>query len=136
MAADAQQEQQREREARWGWRGLGLLALLLFAALTTVFFLNVRPLRLRDGGWTWVRVSTVRWPQSGLSTREYEDFADAPVRREWDLDADGRFECREDLCPGASPQVELPCVSLREEGGWREAPELRSCTELSRLRAR
>jgi hypothetical protein len=38
---------EKEREARWGWRLIGLLALLLLAACVTVFFLNVRPLRLR-----------------------------------------------------------------------------------------
>ena len=124
------------REARWGWRLIGLLALLLVAVCVTVFLLNVRPLRLRDGRWIWVRVSTVRWPQSGFTTRDYEDFADALVRREWDLDADGRYECREDACAERTPLPETPCVSLREGGTWVEAPQLPSCTELSRLRAR
>ena len=134
--ARADEERRQEREARWGWRLLGLLALVLTVTLLTLFFLHIRPLRLRAGAWTWVRVSSVRWPQSGLRTREYEDFADALLRREWDLDGDGRYECREEACPGGSPGGELPCVSLREDGGWRDAPALPSCTELPRLRER
>jgi len=135
--ARANEERRQERVARRGWRLLGLLALALFVTLLTVFFLHIRPLRLRDGTWTWVRVSSVRWPQSGLTTREYEDFADVLLRREWDLDGDGRYECREEPCPSRALLPDALCVYERREDGWVElTPELPSCTELSRLRAR
>ena len=128
--------EQEEREARWGWRLLGLLALALLVTLVTIFFIHIRPLRRHDGRWTWVRVATVRWPQSGFTTREYEDFEDVLLRREWDLDGDGDFECREEACPGRSAQAESLCVLERQAGRWVAlAPEVVSCTELSRLRA-
>jgi hypothetical protein len=128
--------EQEEREARWGWRLLGLFALALVVTLVTVFFINIRPLRRQDGRWTWVRVATVRWPQSGFSTREYEDFEDVLLRREWDVDGDGRFECREEACPGRAPLPESLCVFERQAGRWVQLPpEVASCTELSRLRA-
>ncbi|MBF5045416.1 hypothetical protein FGE12_23625 [Aggregicoccus sp. 17bor-14] len=122
------------REARWGWRLLGLFTLALLVTLVAVFFWNLRPVRRHDGQWTWVRVLRIRWPTSGLRTREYEDFEDTLLRREWDLDGDGRYECREEPCPERSAQPEARCVSRLQEGRWVEAPELASCTELTRPR--
>lgn len=137
MLGPAMDDARREREARWGWRLLGGFALLLLLALVTVFFVNIRPLRRLDGHWAWVKVATVRWPQSGLSTREYEDFDDRLMRREWDLDGDGRYECREEPCPARALLPDALCVYERRASGWVElTPELPSCTELSRLRAR
>ncbi len=66
------------------------------------------------------------WPDMGATVRVYVHGPDGIVRRDWDVDNDGVFECREDNCYGTSTR--RWCVSRRVDGRWVAQPEeVRDC---------
>jgi hypothetical protein len=68
------------------------------------------------------------WPEMGATVRGYVHGVDWELRREWDVDNDGVFDCREDSCDHKNNRSWSACVFRRVDGRWVAQPEeVRDC---------
>jgi len=74
-----------------------------------------------------------------VRVRDYDggDQGDWTYRREWDLDGDGTFDCREDECVPKRPHGPYAnCVSRLVGGRWQpDPPDVLWCVDPALLRA-
>ena len=113
---------------------LGGLFLLLVGASLVLASHFVRPIRTPSGHWLLARLSTP-WRDSGDDARKgamvraYAYGVDGIARVEFDWDADGTYDCREDDCSHRTPGRRSACVSYRQGWRWIPAPpDMLQCT--------
>jgi hypothetical protein len=101
---------------------LGIVAVLvLVGGIVAVGSKYLRPWRLPHGEWVLAIVTPARsWPPDpAIRYRYIWCCTDSLLRQEFDLDGDGRFDCRKDEC---HKQVEM-CVSRRVGNDWIAEPD-------------
>ena len=101
-----------------------------------------QPAALQHGDIVCVAVIEGTWPVRGSSKplrfRDYDggDVGDWTYRREWDLDGDGTYDCREDECVTKRPHGPSPnCVSRLVNGQWKDEPDVLWCVDPALLGA-
>lgn len=104
------------------WPILAVVGGALLASLLALSWRVFRPLRLSDGRWVMTRVRVTTGPE-GHSSRSFLYGVDGVLRCDWDWDADGVYDCREDYCPWKSTERWAACVSYRHQGEWIPAPQ-------------
>nr|AYM53717.1 hypothetical protein [Archangium gephyra] len=114
------------------WPLLAVVMGALLASLLALSWRVYRPMRLSDGQWVMTRISVTTWPE-GYRSRNFGYGVDGFLRRDWDWDADGVYDCREDYCQWKSSARWAACVSYRYEGEWVPAPQaVLDCESLSK----
>jgi hypothetical protein len=109
------------------WPILVALVGVLLASLVALGLRFFRPVRLSNGQWLIATVNEQTWPD-GHRSRDLWCCTDAIIRRDWDRDGDGVYDCREDHCPWKSDRRWAACVSYLQDGQWVPAPpELLDC---------
>lgn len=103
------------------WFIVAALVGVVLASLLSMGLLFFRPIRVSGGRWVLTRTSAVTWPD-GRSSRDFVRGGDWLVRRDWDWDRDGAYDCREDYCDWKSTKRWAACVSYFHEGQWVPAP--------------
>jgi hypothetical protein len=99
-----------------------ICAVFLAAALAAIASRFFRPFRLPNGEWVIaILTPTEVWKTGPTRTRYLWCCTDLILRQEWDLDGDGRFDCREDECGKRTGRWAM-CVSRRVDGRWVPEP--------------